>query len=100
MSHMDLDRTLIGSVVEMVMRRTRNLGTWPALERESGVSRAALDRVRTGQMNVSHATFHRVEAGLGLPVEALQTLGMHDWDAATGIGVPDEVITWARRNAT
>ncbi|GAA2039434.1 hypothetical protein GCM10009740_35240 [Terrabacter terrae] len=91
---MTLDRKIIGAIVERQMRRTRTLGSWPALERASGVSRSTLYRIRDADPRVEAATFERVGAALGLPYDALITAATHDLDGLVELGVDHELVHW------
>lgn len=97
---LDLDRELIGRTVEMLMRRDPAIGTWPQLDRASGVSRATLHRVLAGQPNVTAGTFQRIEAALGLPTDTLHTIGMHRVDDLAQMGVDAQTVAWVRRQIT
>lgn len=92
-----LDRPLIARFVERQMRRDRALGSWPALENASGVSRSTLHRLRKHDPRVTVSTFARLEPALGLPDDTLLLIGVHDLDGLTEVGADPGVIAWLRK---
>jgi len=89
-----LDRPLIARFVERQMRRDRNLGSWPALEKASGVSRSTLHRLRNHDPRVVVSTFARLEPALGLPDDTILLVGVHDLDGLAEVGANPDVIDW------
>lgn len=88
------DRSLIGRIVQREMRRSRNLGSWTALDRASGVSRSTLYRVRDGDDRIEEKTYARIEAALGLPYDTLHTAGERDIDGLIELGVDTDLVRW------
>lgn len=90
----NMDRHLIADVIERAVRRDPHIGTWSALERAVRVSHSQMHRVKTGSPNVSAAMFQRIEAVLGLPMDTLHTIGVHDIDGLRELGVPADLVEW------
>lgn len=91
---MYLDRQLIAGAVELLMRRVRGLGSWSALERESGVSRSTLYRLKDADPRVETSTFARIEHALQLPPDTLVTIGVHDTEGLAELGVEPWLSSW------
>lgn len=92
----DRDRPLIGRIVEREMRRRRDLGSWTALDRATGVSRSTLYRVRDGDPRIETKTLARIEGALGLPYDTLNTAGYHDIDGLIELGVDLDLVQWIK----
>lgn len=92
-----MDRKLIGKAVEREMRRNRAIGSWPALDRATGVSRATLYRLRDGDPKITAGTFARVEAGLGMTTDTLLAIGLHDLEELADLGASSELVSWVRK---
>jgi transcriptional regulator with XRE-family HTH domain len=94
-----MDRQLIASIVEHELYQDPMMrGNWSMLEREARVSHSTIARLKRGDDRVSTATFRKIEASLGLPMDTLATAGMHDFGVLPELGVRDELIEWIMRN--
>lgn len=89
------DHQLIGAFLESQIGRT--FKSWPDAERVSGVSRSTLYRVKSGDPKVKPLTYRRLEHALDLQAGAIDRIAAHRFDDAADIGVPAEIIDWARR---
>lgn len=91
------DRKLVGAVVGHLIDRAHPSRV--GFAKETGVSRPTLYRVLAGDPNVSLRVLRRVEGGLSLPYDTLSYIALHDWASLREIGVPADLVKWARRNA-
>jgi hypothetical protein len=93
-----LDRALIGRLIEREIPRHRDVRTVQGLADATRVSRSTIYRaIRDEDPKVGAHTFARLEAGLGLPSDALITAGAHDLDGMVEIGCPADLVAWVRK---
>lgn len=92
-----LDRGLVGAVIDRLLDR----GPLNRVEfaQAVGVSRPTLYRALAGDASVSQRVLRRLEAGLSLPYDTLSYIALHDWESLEEIGVPADLIQWAKRKA-
>lgn len=93
-----LDRALIGRIIKREIPRRRAVGTVQGLANASGVARSTIYRaIRDEDPKVEVGTFARIEAGLGLPTDALVTAGTHDLEGMVEVGCAAELVEWVRK---
>lgn len=91
------DRKLIGQLLSRMI--DRNWPSWATVERESGVSRATLYRIKDADPRILPKTLRRIEGTLGLPYDTFVMVGEHDWDGLAEVGLDAELIAWLQRTA-
>lgn len=89
-----MDRQLIAEVIERSVRRDPRFGTWSALERAAHISHTQMHRVKTASPRVSVAMFQRIEGVLGMPMDTLATVGVHDVEGLRELDAPADMVEW------
>lgn len=85
------DRALIG---QLVKKEVESRMSWQRFAELSGVSRATLYRVRDADPRVTEQTLRKIERGLDLPYESLESVGAHDFDVLIGQGMERGLVQW------
>lgn len=90
------DYRLVGALIE---RETARQMTWSELAVRAKVGRSTLHRIRKGDERTATNTLARIESALSLPFGTFSSVGMHDFDVLTELGVEQGIIAWLRRQA-
>lgn len=92
--NLELDRALIGELVEWYLPRTDLRGNKHALARRAGYSARTVHRVVSGDESVTAAVLIATSRALGLPEDALIMVGRHDIQGLQEDGTQSGVIRW------